>query len=106
MSAPLLEVRGLAKHFVQRKGFPRPVTTTIRAVDGIDLDVVRGEAFGLVGESGCGKSTAARAVLRLIEPDAGTVRFDGERRARGARARRSPGCGGGCRSCSRTRIPR
>ena len=71
----LLEVHDLAKHFVVTKGFPRPVTTTVRAVDGVSFAVMRGEAFGLVGESGCGKSTAARAVLRLIEPDAGKVRF-------------------------------
>jgi len=74
-SGALLEVRDLAKHFVVTKGFPRPVTTTVRAVDGVSFAVTRGEAFGLVGESGCGKSTAARAVLRLIEPDAGKVRF-------------------------------
>ena len=55
-------VAGLVKHFIVRKGFPRPVTTTVRAVDGIDFQVRPGEAFGLVGESGCGKSTAARAV--------------------------------------------
>ena len=66
---------GLVKHFTMRKGFPRPVTTTVRAVDGISFAVDAGEAFGLVGESGCGKSTAARAMLRLIEPDAGTIRF-------------------------------
>jgi oligopeptide/dipeptide ABC transporter ATP-binding protein len=75
VSHPTLEVVGLKKHFVVRKGFPRPVTTTVRAVDGIDFHVNQGEAFGLVGESGCGKSTAARAVLRLIEPDAGAIRF-------------------------------
>jgi oligopeptide/dipeptide ABC transporter ATP-binding protein len=74
-SEALLEVRDLAKHFVVTKGFPRPVTTTVRAVDGVSFAVMRGEAFGLVGESGCGKSTAARAVLRLIAPDAGQVRF-------------------------------
>jgi oligopeptide/dipeptide ABC transporter ATP-binding protein len=74
-SQALLEVRDLAKHFTVTKGFPRPVTTTIRAVDGISFAVTRGEAFGLVGESGCGKSTAARALLRLIPPDAGRVRF-------------------------------
>ncbi|MFL6839169.1 MAG: ABC transporter ATP-binding protein [Bradyrhizobium sp.] len=73
----LLEVRDLAKYFTVTKGFPRPVTTTVRAVDGVSFAVARGEAFGLVGESGCGKSTAARAVLRLVPPDAGRVRFAG-----------------------------
>ncbi len=77
MSAPVLEVAGLIKHFRLTKGFPRAVTTTVRAVDGINLAVQESEAFGLVGESGCGKSTAARAILRLIEPDAGSIRFNG-----------------------------
>ncbi len=83
---PLLDVAGLAKHFTQTKGFPRPITTTVRAVDGVSFQVAPGEAFGLVGESGCGKSTAARALLRLVEPDAGTVHFAGAdmRAARGA----------------------
>ncbi len=81
----ILEVDGLKKHFTQTKGFPRPVTTTVRAVDGVSFGVESGEAFGLVGESGCGKSTAARALLRLVEPDAGAVRDRGEdvRAARG-----------------------
>ncbi|MGV7214936.1 ABC transporter ATP-binding protein [Bradyrhizobium sp. UFLA05-112] len=74
-SQALLEVRDLAKHFTVTKGFPRPITTKVRAVDGVSFVVARGEAFGLVGESGCGKSTVARAVLRLIPPDAGRVRF-------------------------------
>jgi peptide/nickel transport system ATP-binding protein len=74
MSAAL-HVDGLVRHFVQKKGFPNPVTVTVRAVDGVSFDVAAGEAFGLVGESGCGKSTVARAALRLIEPDAGTIRF-------------------------------
>ena len=78
MTQPLLAVEGLAKHFIQTRGFPKPVTTTIRAVDGVSFHVGAGEAFGLVGESGCGKSTAARALLRLIEPDAGSVHFGGE----------------------------
>jgi len=72
---PVLQVAGLVKHFTLTKGFPRPVTTTVRAVDGIGFHVDPAEAFGLVGESGCGKSTAARAMLRLIEPDAGSVHF-------------------------------
>ena len=82
----LLDVAGLAKYFTQTKGFLRPVTTTVRAVDGVSFQVTPGEAFGLVGESGCGKSTAARALLRLVEPDRGTVRFGGAdvRAARGA----------------------
>ena len=75
MNAPVLHVAGLRRHFTQTKGFPNPVTVTVRAVDGVSFDVAVGEAFGLVGESGCGKSTVARAALRLIEPDEGTVRF-------------------------------
>ena len=81
----ILEVQDLAKHFTQTRGLFRPQTTTIRAVDGITFHVAAGEAFGLVGESGCGKSTAARAILRLIEPDRGEIRFAGQdlRAARG-----------------------
>jgi peptide/nickel transport system ATP-binding protein len=75
MVTAILEVSGLVKHFTLRQGFPRQTATTIRAVDGISFAVGPGEAFGLVGESGCGKSTAARAALRLIEPDAGYIRF-------------------------------
>ena len=86
---PILEIRDLTKHFTVVKGFPRPVKTVVRAVDGVSFAVHPGEAFGLVGESGCGKSTAARALLRLIEPDAGSIRFDGidVRAAGGAKLR-------------------
>jgi len=77
-SPPLLEVRGLQKHFVQRAGWLGGRVTTIRAVQDISLTIRPGEAVGLVGESGCGKSTAARAMLRLIEPTAGRVLFKGQ----------------------------
>jgi len=84
---PVLEVEGLRKHFVTRKGFPKPKTVVVRAVEDVSFRIHEGEAFGLVGESGCGKSTAARALLRLIEPDAGRIAWRGEdvRAAEGAR---------------------
>ena len=68
----LLRVRGLRKTFPVRRG-----GGVVRAVDGVDLEVRRGECAGLVGESGCGKTTLGRSLLRLIEPDAGSVWFDG-----------------------------
>ena len=73
----LLEVENLVKHFVaDRSVFGRP-TAFIRAVDGVSFRVDAGKTLALVGESGCGKSTVSRLVLRLIEPDAGSVRFEG-----------------------------
>jgi oligopeptide/dipeptide ABC transporter ATP-binding protein len=73
----LLEVEGLKKHFVaDRSLFGRP-TAFIKAVDGVSFHVEAGKTLALVGESGCGKSTVSRLVLRLIEPDAGSVRFEG-----------------------------
>jgi oligopeptide/dipeptide ABC transporter ATP-binding protein len=73
----LLEVEGLVKHFVAgRSVFGRP-TAFVKAVDGVSFSVEAGKTLALVGESGCGKSTVSRLVLRLIEPDAGRVRFEG-----------------------------
>ncbi|MFF5174755.1 ABC transporter ATP-binding protein [Micromonospora sp. NPDC000089] len=74
-STPLLRVRGLSKHFPVRTGFRSG--GLVRAVDGLDFDVRPGEALGLVGESGCGKSTTGRMLVRLLEPTAGSVEFAG-----------------------------
>jgi oligopeptide/dipeptide ABC transporter ATP-binding protein len=90
VSPPLLEVRDLVKHFPVGRGIlPGARTEVVHAVDGISLDVAAGETLGIVGETGCGKTTAARLMLRLLEPTAGTIRFEGEdvTRARGARLR-------------------
>src|SRR4051812_5069965 len=74
---PLLKVQHLKKYFPIHKGIFSKVAAHVKAVDDISFDINRGEAFGLVGESGCGKTTAGRAILRLLEPDAGSIRFDG-----------------------------
>ena len=74
----LLSVRDLKKHFPIKKGIFGRDAGAVRAVDGVSFDVLPGETLALVGESGCGKSTTGRAVLRLIEPTSGTVSFAGQ----------------------------
>ena len=79
MTTPLLEVRDLAKHYPVKRGVVLARTVgLVRAVDGITFALQRGETLALVGESGCGKSTTARLVLRLIEPSTGSVHFEGQ----------------------------
>ena len=92
MTTPLVDVQGLVKHFPGERGLfglgaPRRV---VRAVDGVSFAIAPGQTLGLVGESGCGKSTVGRSILRLIEPDAGRVTLDGtDVLATGARALRA-----------------
>ena len=76
-ASPLLEVRGLVKHFPLKKDMLGRGGGVVRAVDGVDFSVRAGETLGVVGESGCGKSTTARLLMRLIEPDRGDIIFEG-----------------------------
>jgi oligopeptide/dipeptide ABC transporter ATP-binding protein len=75
---PLLEVRDLVKHFPLGRGVVRRGSGVVHAVDGVSFEVRAGETLGVVGESGCGKTTTARLVLRLTDPTAGSIAFDGE----------------------------
>jgi peptide/nickel transport system ATP-binding protein/oligopeptide transport system ATP-binding protein len=78
-SSPLIEVRDLVKHFPITRGvvFQRQIGA-VKAVDGVSFDIMQGETLGLVGETGCGKSTTARLLVRLLDPTSGTIRYDGE----------------------------
>ncbi len=77
-SAPLLEVRDLCTYFPIRRGVLSRTVGYVKAVDGVSFDVHAGKTLGLVGESGCGKTTVGRTILRLIPPSGGTVRFNGQ----------------------------
>jgi oligopeptide transport system ATP-binding protein len=86
--AALLEVEGLTKHFPVTQGvFLSHLGKTVKAVDDVTLSVAAGETLGLVGESGCGKSTTGRCIIRLLEPTAGKIHFEGTdvRKLRGGR---------------------
>ena len=78
-ASPLVEVRDLVKHFPIRQGviFQRQIGA-VKAVDGVSFDVLDGETLGIVGETGCGKSTTARLLVRLLDPTSGSIVFDGE----------------------------
>ena len=91
MSSPLLRVAGLTKHFPVQRGIVfRRTVAEVQAADDVSFEIASRETLGLVGESGCGKSTVARCVIRLIDPDAGSIEFAGEdiTRVRGEHLRR------------------
>ena len=98
---PLLEVSDLGKHFsVARSSFRDP-QQAIRAVDGLSFHVNKGETLAIVGESGCGKSTVGKAILRLVQPTSGELRFDGKSYIDAPAGEMK--AVSGCRRCSRIR---
>ena len=97
----MLEVADLKKYFPIKKGLLSRTVGHVKAVDGVSFDVHAGEVLGLVGESGCGKTTAGRCILRLIEPTERQRQVRGAGDRRPAAQRRCGRCAGACRSSSR-----
>src|ERR1700709_2130566 len=79
LAQSLLRIRNLKKHFPIRSGLISRESGHVHAVDDVSFDIAEGETLGLVGESGCGKSTAGKTILKLIEPTSGEIRVNGER---------------------------
>ncbi|MBW1676922.1 MAG: ATP-binding cassette domain-containing protein [Deltaproteobacteria bacterium] len=86
----VLRVEGLKKYFPVRRGFLQKVIGWIQAVDGVDFDIEEGKTLGLVGESGCGKSTASRLILKLLEPDEGKIIFRDQNISRFSQSQMKP----------------
>ena len=94
---PLLAVENLTKHFPVMQGVFRRQVGTVKAVDGLDFEIHERETLGLVGESGCGKSTAGRVILRLHSATAGRIVFRGNPTSPRSKARPCAGCARACR---------
>ena len=101
----VLEAAGLSKHFPARRGFFGGDRGVVRAVDDISFAIESGQTLGVVGESGCGKTTTAKLVLGLEEPTGGSIRFEGRDLARST-PRGAGTTASRCRPCSRTPSPR